>query len=228
MEVDDDDGVVMDTLMTQTSCRRPFVERVLRGSVALSLISGGTAQTTQVVRSSVMPALIPGCDAQAPACIECFGAVYRMMVMISAIAVFLLGMMAQRLRERQCEAPDVDDPVCQSSGASSSQSNARGKAKSRAKVKAQLATRSTTLPSPRPKAKSKAMPKHSVLARAAATQRWLEPEMEAEPLQPVTEEPSGCPVCGGPMVFRSARRGGVFRSCARWPECEGTRRPHDM
>jgi restriction system protein len=38
---------------------------------------------------------------------------------------------------------------------------------------------------------------------------------------------TGCPVCGGPMVRRQARRGanagGHFYGCSRYPLCRGTR-----
>ena len=36
-----------------------------------------------------------------------------------------------------------------------------------------------------------------------------------------------CPVCGSPMEKRSARKGGKFWGCTRWPLCDATRKSSD-
>jgi len=45
--------------------------------------------------------------------------------------------------------------------------------------------------------------------------------------QPPEASASGCPVCGGPMVKRQAKRGakagGYFYGCSRYPACRGIR-----
>jgi restriction system protein len=47
------------------------------------------------------------------------------------------------------------------------------------------------------------------------------------PATPASAPTSGCPVCGGPMVKRQAKRGanagGYFYGCSRYPACKGTR-----
>ena len=44
----------------------------------------------------------------------------------------------------------------------------------------------------------------------------------------ISGDPTGCPVCGGPMVRRTAKRGANagegFYGCSRFPLCRGTRR----
>lgn len=61
---------------------------------------------------------------------------------------------------------------------------------------------------------------------ALATSR-VHPDDRAEPTSTVSQAPPACPVCGWPMVQRTAKRGdnpgSRFWGCPQYPNCKGTR-----
>ena len=54
-------------------------------------------------------------------------------------------------------------------------------------------------------------------------------ERDAPPLASAEADAPFCPKCASarPMQYRAARRGGFFWGCARYPACDGTRRPFE-
>jgi hypothetical protein len=54
-------------------------------------------------------------------------------------------------------------------------------------------------------------------------------ERDAPPQASAEDDAPFCPKCADarPMKYRSARRGGFFWGCARYPACDGTRRPFE-
>jgi restriction system protein len=65
------------------------------------------------------------------------------------------------------------------------------------------------------------------LIRGVRAAEPLPTGMTAERAQGNSNSSSGCPVCGSPMVRRTAKRGAkvgeAFYGCSRFPVCRGTR-----
>ena len=59
-----------------------------------------------------------------------------------------------------------------------------------------------------------------------AQRRRRRPE-RAQPPARRSRVPVTCPTCQAPMRLKSARRGGMFLGCSRWPTCQGSRRPNE-
>jgi len=72
--------------------------------------------------------------------------------------------------------------------------------------------------------KPRAPPAPKKAAAKAATD--LSPVTTAPKPKPKVGRP--CPKCGGGMQYKAAHRGGHFWGCAVWPQCNGSRRPHDF
>ena len=74
--------------------------------------------------------------------------------------------------------------------------------------------------------------KAAVRVRAVAKAESA-PKAKAQPsapkakAQPMQTEAVGleCPLCGTPITFKRANRGGCFYGCTEYPFCRGSRRP---
>ena len=234
--VDDDDEMVMDTLVAETSCRRPVVEQVVRSSVALALLSGNGGRASKhsvekVLQGAVAISLITGCQGQPQACVECFWSVYRLMILISIVMSFTLGALWQQYQDRPPSAArkSADTTTSEQDSEDNAVDGCASSSQCRSKAKAK--PRSSPMPKTSPKGKAKpkaarAQPKNSVASRGIAARRPTQTEEDAY-VTPDDEEELGCPICGAPMTFRRANAGGCFRGCTRFPTCRGTRRPFD-